>query len=271
MDSNSLDTVINLATVALVAGIWIPLQKWLRQRMHRVAAGITAAVIVISSVAAFRAGIEVLRQQNPAVVDEALGQWKVFVFLKDHEPALYEDLRAQIKARWPMQSDAMYALGHQFWQKSGATIIAKYAKHASDDSTLGFYRFQEQVMRQLHARTDSACYLFLHNHPRAAQLAAETVSNYNRLTDAVAGELFRSGAERPQPAPNSARVEQVLEIVGDRLRKRIGEEGARLIGEANLSSPAEQKRACAGYIAFVEEILKLDRATASAVLRSFWQ
>lgn len=270
VDPNSLEVIINIGTIAFIAAFWVPLQKWLKGRMHRVTAGFAAAVIMFLCVGSIRGGYEVFRQQSPAVVDEQLTKWRVFSFLKDHEPRLYEELSAQIKARWPVQSGDLYAVGRQFWGKHGAGLLAKYGKLASDDATIGFYRLHLSVMDQLYARADSACYLFLHNDANGARLAAATVVDYNRRVDLVGGALLRSGAESPQAAPVATRVERLLEVIGARMRTKVDQKDLELVEKADLSSLVDQKRACTAYIAFLNEILNLDSASASAVLRSFW-
>ncbi len=206
--------------------------------------------------------------QTQARLNRELAKLPVIRFMEKHEPELYGEVMRNMERIVTQRPVDPFAHAHEVGSTYGAQLLRNYALLASDDSIFAFARLARDAVARLERENDGTCLRFIHNDAEGLRRAARIVPDFAKKAGDVSAEMLHSAAERPQAAPDRVRYTELAEQIGQRAERRVGQTAMEQLVSAHTKTVAQQQLACRAYLAIMDELLRLDRASLSIVMRT---
>jgi hypothetical protein len=203
---------------------------------------------------------------SAAELDLQLMRVPVFVALKTHEPAQYDQLVSR------MRTELQRGRSKAELRASIFPVLAELVKqklpYASDQALLSFVDIVMREMAALRSMNPDLCYDYLFPAPGAAPFDATRYIGNELLRKqlAVMADIVRSAAEERNTPPKPEQVEQQRAAVYRALVQRHGDAAVRKLANSRVAQDGKDE-VCRLTYDFYEGILQLPDAGAARLLR----
>lgn len=202
---------------------------------------------------------------KPFEAEKALRDLPAFEAIKEHEPATYQQIRAEMLRA--VRGGADRANVTAKIRAHTSEIVSKYIPRASDKALTDYIAVTVEEIRQLAAKSPEEGVKFLFPAPGESVDLVRYVDAQTRQRDLSAlGELIRTGAASPPRPIDQARAQQLLDQALAQLRSKYGDSVAALA--APRAPGTDKKMVCDMAADLYAFILEMPSSDAALVLRS---